>query len=162
MTKIEITKRIDAPAHEVFARATDFENAAAAIEGITKIEMLTDGPVGVGTRFRETRILFKRECTETMEVTEFEPPRRYVLGAGGCGCEYRTEMRCDAQGPNATDLTMKFEARPLTFMGKIMSFVFRPMMKKMVKLCAKDLDDLKQSIEGGAPPPSSSARSQSA
>ena len=44
---------------------------------------------------------------------------------------------------------MHFEGTPVTFMAKIMSFMMKPMMKKMVSICAKDLSDLKKAVEKG-------------
>ena len=90
---VTISETIARPIEEVFAAATDFAGSVERIGGIEKVEMLSEGPVGLGTRFRETRTMFGREATEEMEVVEFEPPRRYVLGAESHGSRYRTEIR---------------------------------------------------------------------
>ncbi len=37
---------------------------------------------------------------------------------------------------------MVFDAKPLTLLAKVMSFLMRPMMKMVLKECSKDLDDL--------------------
>jgi hypothetical protein len=50
----------------------------------------------------------------------------------------------DGQG---TRVTMTFAATPVTFMARVMSVLMRPMMKSVLKMCAKDLDDLKGAIE---------------
>jgi carbon monoxide dehydrogenase subunit G len=141
-----VTERIAAPPETVFAAASNFGEAAGTIRGILRVEMLTPGPVGVGTRFRETRKMFGKEASEVMTVSEFEPPHRYVLLAESHGSRYRSELRFDPAG-GGTDVTMTFQAEPLTFGAKVMSFVFRPMMKSVSKLCAQDLVDLKQSVE---------------
>ena len=149
MSSFSIRKHIEAPIEQVFARASDFAALAETIAGIERVEMLTDGPVGKGTRFRETRIMFGREATEEMEVVEFEPPRRYALGCENHGCRYHSEMRFEAQG-DGTDVEMTFEATPLSAMAKIMSSMMKPMIDKAAEICGKDLDDLKSSIEGGS------------
>lgn len=145
---ITVERQVDAPPEAVFRVASDFAKAPERIRGIVKVEMLTNGPVGKGTRFRETRKMFGREATETMEVTEFEPPRRYVLGAESHGCRYRAELAFEPQG-GGTRMRMIFGAEPLTFFAKVMSVLMRPMMKKMVAECGRDLDDIKQSVESG-------------
>ncbi len=139
----------DASPEKVFEVASDFHNAADNIGSITKCEVITDGPVGVGTRFRETRLMFKRECTEEMEVVEFDPPRSYTLGAESCGCRYRTQLRFTRNG-KGTDLEFRFEAQPLTFFAKVMGFLMKPMMKTMMKECRKHLVDLKKVVESDA------------
>lgn len=144
--KIVCKKIIAAPPDVVFRRAADFANAPQAIKGIAKVEMLTSGPVGIGTKFRETRIFFGREATEQMEVTAFEPPHRYALGAESHGCRYHSELTFRPSGQGC-EVEMTFEGTPLTFFAKVMSVLMRPMIKSVAKVCAKDLDDLKETIE---------------
>ncbi|MDH3284327.1 MAG: SRPBCC family protein [Acidobacteriota bacterium] len=149
MASISVRRHIAAPVDEVFARASDFARAPDVIEGIAKVEMLTGGPVGQGTRFRETRIMFGREAIEEMEVTAFDPPRRYALGCENHGCRYHSELRFTPSG-SGTDVEMSFDATPLTTIAKIMSLVMRPMMRSLAKTCLKDLDDLKSALESSA------------
>jgi len=146
MAGVTVKKEIAAPPERVFEAATDFANAAKSIRGIEKVEMLTDGPVGVGTRFRETRIMFKREATEVMEVTDFDPPRGYSLRAESHGCRYLSRFRFEPKD-GGTELEMRFEATPLTFVAKVMAFLMKPMVGMVAKECGKDMEDLKTRIE---------------
>jgi hypothetical protein len=141
-----VDRHIAAPPDVVFARASDFRRAPETISAIIKTDVLTDGPIRLGTRFRETRVLFGREATEEMTVTAFDPPRSYTLGAESHGSRYHTELAFTPDG-QGTRVTMTFAATPLTFMSRVMSLLLRPMAKSMVKMCAKDLEDLKQAIE---------------
>lgn len=148
MATLTLKETIAAPIDEVFARAIDFVNAPQAIRGIEKVEMLTDGSVGKGTRFRETRTMFGREAVEEMEITRFEPPSLYALGANSHGCEYLSTFRLhERQG--STEIELTFESTPLTLSAKVMSFLMKPMLKTVASECAKDLADLKRSIEEG-------------
>ena len=92
------TKRINAPLEIVWEVMSDLENAADRIDAIVKLEILTEGPVGQGTRFKETRIMFKKEATETMEITAWDPPNSYTTEADGCGCHYTSVITCEADG----------------------------------------------------------------
>ena len=47
MAGVTVTQRIDAPVETVFRLATDVDHRAGRINGITKVERLTNGPVGV-------------------------------------------------------------------------------------------------------------------
>ncbi|MEM7244966.1 MAG: SRPBCC family protein [Acidobacteriota bacterium] len=153
MAKFTLSKTLHHPLEDVFAVASDFPNAAGAIQAITKMEMLTEGEVGVGTRFRETRVMFGREATEEMEVTRFDPPRSYELFCESHGCRYVTTMAFSPEG-DGTKIEMDFEATPLTFMAKVMSVVMKPMLNSCLKETAKDLDDigrvLDEQIAGGS------------
>lgn len=93
MSSFKISKSIHAAPERVFEALTDFANAPGRIQAINRLEVLTPGPVRAGTRFRETRIMFKREDTQEMEVVEFDPPRRVVIGDDACGCRFRTGSR---------------------------------------------------------------------
>ena len=55
MGKIEVAVDIEAPVEKVFALFTDFAKLDQRIDGIKKLELLTSGPIGKGTQFRETR-----------------------------------------------------------------------------------------------------------
>ncbi len=141
-----MTETVARPPADVFAAAADFANSPSRISAIIRVEMLTGGPVGVGTKFRETRRMFGKEASEVMTVTEFEPPRRYVLGCESHGCRYRSEIRVEPMGPGSR-LVMVFGAEPLTFFAKLMSFLMKPMIRSMAKMCGKDLAELKAALE---------------
>lgn len=68
----------DRPVDEVFAYLSD-PDRLHEWQGTTDVRVLTDGPVGVGTRIRETREILGRKLTQTVEVTDHDPPRRFSL-----------------------------------------------------------------------------------
>jgi hypothetical protein len=141
-----LTTRVAAPVREVFALFTDFAHAAGRVRGIKKVEVLTPGPVGVGTRFRETRVLFNREATEEMEVTAFEPGRGYTLGCQSCGAVYASAFRFEPDG-DGTLVTLDFEARARSLLAKLMAPLSFLMMGTVKKCIRQDLDDLKKVAE---------------
>ena len=144
---LSIDRLIEASPEAVFDAATDIERWPEMVPPIVRVEKLTDGPVGLGTVFRETRIMFKREATETMEFLEWDRPHGYSFGAESHGSRFRTTFRITAEGEQ-TRLAMTFSATPLTRTAKIMIFLMKPMMKKMLDMCGKDLDAIKAHVEG--------------
>jgi carbon monoxide dehydrogenase subunit G len=151
MPHVAVQTRIHAPPNVVFSAITDFANAPRRITGIEAVQMLTDGPVGKGTRFRETRIVFGKQASETMTVTAWDPPRSYTLGCQSCGCEYSFTLACqgDARDAGATIVDATIDARPMTFLARLFSPLSRLMMGSCRKAFEKDLDDLRRSIESG-------------
>jgi carbon monoxide dehydrogenase subunit G len=144
---VTVTQRVEAPIEKTFAVYSDVTNAAGRIKGIRKIELLTPGPVGVGTKFRETRIMFGKEATETMEFSVYEPNRRYDLTADSCGALYRTEFRFEPDG-TGTRVTATFGVEARSFVAKLfkpLAWLMRGMMKKCLQ---QDMDDLKAAAEG--------------
>lgn len=146
MRPLMVRREIAAPVTRVFEFATDFRNAPGRIRAIQKVEILTPGPTRVGTRFRETRRMFGRPATEELTVTAFEPGKRVALSATNCGCRYQSEFRFHEQA-GRTLVEFEFPATPLSLLAKVLSVVFRPMLKKMVGECSKDLDDLARAAE---------------
>ena len=146
MAHVTVERTIAAPPERVFAAATDVHRFAEIVPAIEKVEVLTPGPMGVGTRFRETRTLMGRSATEEMTVTAFDPPRSYVVGAESHGCRYRTEFRFEPVG-SGTRMVMDFRAEPLTLMARVLGVLMKLMTKKMAELCAQDLDAIKAHVE---------------
>ena len=149
MAKISVSEFISAPIDLVFDTASNFGEADQFIGGITNVEVLTEGDVGVGTRFKETRIMFRREATETMEVVKFDRPYHYALLAYNCGCEYHSSFDF-VEKDGGTQVTMNFEGIPKKFLAKVMAFMMGWMLKMVAKECTKDLCDLKNYVESNA------------
>jgi uncharacterized protein YndB with AHSA1/START domain len=78
MSTFENTVTIQRPAEEVFAFLADFENIPTWNYAIDETRKISAGPVGVGTRYRQTRSVPSRSV-EGFEVTVFEPARRLAM-----------------------------------------------------------------------------------
>ena len=144
MKPLLCTYRSSAPPDRMWAMASDFANASGRIKAITKVEMVTPGPVGAGTRFREWR---GRQVAD-MEVAAWSPPRSYSLRGYAAGTEFTSEIRCVPDG-SGTRLEMEIHVRPQTFGAKLLSPLISLMSKMMVKACAKDLGDVAAAAERG-------------
>ncbi len=150
MAVFESSIHIDAPTDRVYDIITDLHGAQERIEGIKALEVLTDGEFGVGTRFRETRVMFGKEATEEMEVTEVNPGKSYATGAESCGCKYHSVIGVEPDGEGSR-LTMSMQATPMTLVGKVMSGVMSLMMKRVIRKCFEaDLSDIKRAAESDA------------
>jgi carbon monoxide dehydrogenase subunit G len=143
--RVTVERTIAAPPERVFAVAIDIHHWAEIVPAIQRVDVLTPGPMAVGTRFRETRKMMGREATEEMTVTGFDPPRGYVLAAESHGCRYRTELRFEPEGAG-TRMVFEFGAEPLTLAAKVMMALMKPMMKKAAQMCAKDLEAIEAHV----------------
>jgi hypothetical protein len=149
MASFTLTRRVAADPAAVFGVVTDIDRFPAIIPEIRRIEKLTPGPVGVGTRFRETRLMFGREATETFEVAEFVPHTRFTMTAMSCGAEYRCEHRFTPDG-GGTTLELEIRMRPVTLFAKLMAPLGWLMMGTMKKAIGKDLDAVAAAAERGS------------
>ena len=55
MIKNEVSLIIQRPVHEVFDYISDLENACQLQPGLLDVRRITEGPLGVGTRFQSVR-----------------------------------------------------------------------------------------------------------
>lgn len=146
--RVVYSREINAPPHRVFEVFSDLPNAAERISGIESVEMLTDGPVGKGTRWTETRKMMGKLSSETMTITGFDPPKSYTAEAESCGAHYTSVFTFEPAG-EGTRVTMTFEGRPVSLFAKLMMPLGALMSGALKKMIAKDLDDLARYCEGG-------------
>lgn len=144
--KITSSCDIRAPQEEVFDLFTDLEHLAQHVQAITLVKVLTDGAIGIGTRFEETRVMFGKEASETMEVTAFERPNRLVEEAHSGGMHY-TSVWTFTESGGTTTVTIAFEGVAQTFAGKVLGLVFSFMKNSMKKAFEADVNDLKKVAE---------------
>ncbi|MEM6331460.1 MAG: SRPBCC family protein [Planctomycetota bacterium] len=160
MADLSLTQTIHAPLERVFQLATDLPRAAEHISGVDRIELLTDGPIGAGTRWRETRTMMGRQATEELEITAFDPPRGYTAECDSCGCHFvSTFAMAEVEGGTEVRLTLATTAQSMV--AKLMSPLSALTMGAAKKAIEQDLIDLKQAAEaapvGGSAAPSTQA-----
>jgi len=85
MAGFQRTISIQGPVEEVFDFATDLDHAALFLPGVTKVEMLTEGGLKAGARFRETRIMGGKERTAVIEVVEHDRPHVHAASSAMLG-----------------------------------------------------------------------------
>jgi uncharacterized protein YndB with AHSA1/START domain len=149
VAKFRISQTINAPPARVFDVFTDFAHAAQRIPAITKLELLSDGSVRKGTRFRETRVVFKQQATQELEIAAFEPPRAYAVSCTTGGVRYVTTFTFAAAG-GGTEVVVEMQTEALTAMAKLMSPATSMMLGGMISKClTDDVQAIKTFIETG-------------
>ncbi|MFJ8536432.1 SRPBCC family protein [Streptomyces sp. NPDC093591] len=146
---VVVERRIAAGQGRVWEAMTDLGGMADVISGVTRVEVLTEGGFGVGTRWRETRRMFGKEATEEMWVTACEPPERYVVEAESHGSHYVSEWLLRPDGASATTVRMTFTAVASGGVTRLLARIMGGVGARAVsKAVAKDLDDIAAAVEG--------------
>lgn len=144
---VRSTISIKAPMEKVFEYFSDIQKAEERIEGINKIEILSDEKSGAGLKWRETRTMFGKEATEIMWITDFNPPVTYSVEAESHGMKYHSTYTFDQEGDN-TMVEMVFEGTPVSLWAKISAPLFGVVFKGATKKALqKDMHDLKKLLE---------------
>ena len=73
----EVTVHLNKPVEQVFAFLMDTTKLTTWQTNLIKIDKITEGPLRMGSRFREIRRLGRRESEIQGEITAFEPNKRF-------------------------------------------------------------------------------------
>lgn len=80
MLRNENRLEVNRPPAEVFKFIADLCNEPRYVPNVIETEKLSDGPVGVGAKYREvTRVMFGRKAVSTYEVTHYDPPTTFAF-----------------------------------------------------------------------------------
>lgn len=140
--EVHASKHINAPIDVTFDVFSDIPNVQERIEGITKVEILSDITQGVGTRWRETRVMFGKEATEEMEISDLKANRSYEVVASSRGIDYHSTYTFTEQD-GGTLVEMVFSGKPITLLAKLMTplgYLFKNATRKALEA---DMDNLK-------------------
>ncbi|MEO0475586.1 MAG: SRPBCC family protein [Planctomycetota bacterium] len=144
--QVDLSKQINAPIERVFDVFTDLPSAADRLSGVESVEVLTDGPFAIGTRWKETRVMMGKAATETMWITAVEPNRSYTAEAESCGTHYTSTFTFEPVD-GGTRVTMSFSGRPVRLWAWLMVPVGVLMTGPIKKMVVQDLDDLAVACE---------------
>ena len=111
MAGFEMSEWISRPPQEVFDFITDSDNAPKVVPSVKSMVKLTDGPVRIGTRYRETRLMNGKEQSAELEVVAYEPNQKYAMKNVTEGIEivYRYTFHPEAGGTRV-DLVCEVKA----------------------------------------------------
>ena len=131
----------------MWSTITDFKNCKNYISSIVEIDVLEEPKdTLLGFKWKEKRIMFGKEATETMWITDFKENEFYQTRAESHGSIYTSRMTV-AEKDGHTELAMSLGLK-LNHLGRrffsCIGFLFKGAMKKAV---TKDLQDIKNHLE---------------
>lgn len=146
MPKLRVSSEIAAPVGDVFNLFTDIEHAAEHVTAIQEIQMMSTGPLNLGTRWIETREVLGRIDDAQMEITAFERNRAYTVTHHKGGVRIDTVFTFDPT-PAGTDVSIEFELNSQGLPPGLLSPLEWAVGGKVRHALSDDLDDLKRSVE---------------
>ena len=147
MSRITVTRTIDALPEVVFRTVADIRQYSKAVPGIVKYEFLSELQSGVGTRFRQTRVMDGKESKTELEVTEFaENDRIRLVTDDGHGTVWDTVFAVKAEN-GRTVLTMSMDANSYKWLAKIIVWFIMGMVRRAVE---RDMGSVKAFCEKAA------------
>jgi carbon monoxide dehydrogenase subunit G len=100
MHGFEFSEHIATSPREVFGVISNPSEATKFLDNIKESRKLSDGPIGVGTTFRETRVMSGKEASADLLVTSYEPDSRFGISteAEGIKVAYRYDLSPEGTG----------------------------------------------------------------
>ena len=139
-----VTRTIRASQAAVFEAVAHIENFSKIVPAITNVEFLSEQKTGIGARFKETRLMGKREGTSILEVTEYVPPERIRIVSDQGGIIWDTVFAVEPAGDGQVELSMVMDARAYKFFAKLINPLIKGMIRKFIE---SDMDAVKAHCE---------------
>ena len=143
MSIYKSTIQIKASKQMVFKTISEIKNFSKAIPDIVDIDILTDTKKGVGTRFRETRLIMGKKTSTILEITEYEANNhvRIVSISGGTTWDSNYRLK---ENNDIINLTLEMEAIPHTIFSRITNIFIKGMLQRALD---KDMKSVKKYCE---------------
>jgi hypothetical protein len=139
---------VEAPVSAVWRAFTDLPSRRERLSTVIAVELLTRGPFGAGTVWRETRTMADgAEITEEFRVDECVVNERFVVTSPGIGAEYRMTYTfvpvLEGRHRGGTMVTVVQDGTPTAPAGRFLALVFGGLAARTVEgALRRDLDDL--------------------
>jgi uncharacterized protein YndB with AHSA1/START domain len=145
---VQVSDVIKRPKEDVFAFVSNMENSP--LWGRTvKTTKVSEGPVSVGTVFREEARIMGRRINSQAEVTEFDPPSRLsYTGRFGNGWEEHARITFKAVD-EGTRMNLTGEAE-MGRLAELLAPIFSLLIRKQVQSLFKSLKDVLETSDGPA------------
>jgi len=148
MSTVAVTRLVEAPVAAVWQVFTDLPSRCDRLSTVIAVELLSRGPFGAGTVWRETRTMADGgEITEEFRVDECVIPERFVVTSPGIGAEYRMTYTfvpvIEGRHRGGTMVTVVQDGTPTAPAGRFLALVFGGLAARTVEgALRRDLDDL--------------------
>ena len=149
MGRATTSQTIHAPLTTVFDTVAHIENFSKAIPDIVNVEFLSDVRSGVGTHFRETRLMRGKEVSVELAVTEYVENDHIRIVSDTHGTVWDTVFTVEPAGGGGVELTLVLDANARKFLPRLMNPLIKGMIRKAME---RDLDAVKAFCEEEAGP----------
>ena len=145
MIKIDFSVVVNRPPAAVFEYLTDPANLPQWQSGVTEARLVSDGPMGVGSRMTDVRSMLGRKMESTVEVTEYEPPKLFSLKSITGPVQFQVRHTLEPSD-GGTKLTFAGQGEPGGFFKLAEPVVARTVERRF----KADLETLKDMLESSA------------
>ena len=143
MVRITVTRGINAPVDLIFKAVSDIEQLPEVVPEVVKTEFLSEVRSGMGTRFRETRLMNRKESVTELEVTEYVANDRVRMIADSHGTVWDSVFTVKAIVAKS-ELTLTMDAKAYKLIPRLLNPFLKGLFKKGLE---KHMDEVKAYCE---------------
>lgn len=145
--QIDLAKTVAAPPAVAFATVANVTDWPQIIDSIRSIEVLTPGPIRVGTRLREDRVIFGRDSVQEMQVATIDRPHRLRLFVEHPDLHYELDHLIDAVHGDGCRIMLIFRSRPASPAGRALHPFMTPLLEITLRdELERDLSDIAAAV----------------
>jgi hypothetical protein len=137
---------IERPREVVFEAFCDIDRAAGRRRGVKQVDVITPGPFGLGTRWRQTRGGLAHPMQE-LWVTRLDRGRMYRVEAETAGVHYVSDVSFADDGDDRTLVHLEYTGTPLTRGARIRSLADALAASSARRMLRRDLSDMRKALE---------------
>ncbi len=149
MKSDSLAVEISAGRGPVFDLLTSLEESPILKLKDKKAEVLSSPPVGIGTRWRETRMGVGKEAVVEVQITQFLPPKFVALQASTPNATYFLKVSLEDAAEGCV-VRAEVTGKPKNLLSQMMSNMLVSAVKREVM---SDLQALKRAVESGSAEP---------
>ena len=137
---------IDASVDKTYSLFCDFENSPKYIKDIDHVELLTEGPLRVGSVYRETRKSFGKTSSEEMEIVDLQENKFCKLVTENQGARFETYITF-SEDANKTKVEIEVKCKPISLRARLSTPMALFSKANIKRYMSNDLQELKKVLE---------------
>ena len=143
MIKVEMNIEVQRPVAEVFGFVTNPANDAKWQEGVIESRLVSEGPMGVGSKIKDARKFLGIKMESELEVTEYAPNQTFSLKVSSGPMQFEIKQSFEAVG-GGTRIALVAEGEPAGVF-KLAGGAFKKQLENQLRA---DSERLKKALEG--------------
>ena len=135
---------------KTWSTLVDLDRYPSRITSYEAIAWLTSEKSGVGAKWKQTRRVYGKSHTQTIEVVEWKEPTSFAMTATEAGATYLTRYSLgESKGGETTEVSPPFEVQPNNLFSKVfVKLVGKKLLGSTRETLQNDVSDLANDEEG--------------
>ena len=149
-SKISINQEFKGSIEKTWSTLIDLDRYPSRVKSYEAIEWLTSEKSGVGAKWQQTRKVYGKNHTQTIDVVEWREPTSFAMTATEAGAIYLTRYSLgESKDGETTDVSASFEVQPNNLFSKIfVKLIGKKILGSTRETLQNDLSDLANAEEG--------------